>query len=153
MHCVCMCACVHLLHTYAWTLISLYVSFFFFCFFLIKYIFIADNISISMYIMCVILCMFSTLSRRVGALQISIIIFIIIKSLANFWACDWWICLQQCTHQVLWTLSHSHRTLWKPWHPLASHHEHHRHISYHWHCTTWSEDCHHQTSVEKAITW
>ena len=23
----------------------------------------------------------------------------------------------------------------------------------HWHCTTWSEDSHRQTSVEKAITW
>ena len=31
------------------------------------YIFIADNISISMYIMCVILCLFSALSGRVGA--------------------------------------------------------------------------------------
>ena len=46
---------------------------FFSSFFLI-YIFIADNISISMYIMCVILCLFGALSRRVGALQISIII-------------------------------------------------------------------------------
>ena len=46
-----------------------------FCF---TYIFIADNISISMYIMCVILCLFSALSRRVGALQISIIIITII---------------------------------------------------------------------------
>ena len=48
-----------------------------FPFFLI-YIFIVDNISISMYIMCGILCLFSALSRRVGALQISIIIIIII---------------------------------------------------------------------------
>ena len=31
-----------------------------------------------MYIMCVILCLFSALSRRVGALQISIIIIILI---------------------------------------------------------------------------
>ena len=31
-----------------------------------------------MYIMCVILCLFSALSRRVGALQISIIIIIIV---------------------------------------------------------------------------
>ena len=38
------------------------------------YIFIADNIPMSMYIMCVILCLFSALSRRIGALQISIII-------------------------------------------------------------------------------
>ena len=42
-----------------------------FSFFLIC-IFIADNISISMYIMCVKLCLFS----RVGTLQISIIIII-----------------------------------------------------------------------------
>ena len=40
------------------------------------YIFIANNISISMYIMCIILCLFSALSRRVGALQISVIIII-----------------------------------------------------------------------------
>ena len=40
------------------------------------YIFVADNISISRYIMCVILCLFSALSRTVGALQISIIIVI-----------------------------------------------------------------------------
>ena len=46
-----------------------------FSFFLI-YIFIADNISISINIMCVILCFFSDLSRRVGALQIVIIIII-----------------------------------------------------------------------------
>ena len=39
------------------------------------YIFIADNISISMYIMCVILCLFSILSHRADALQISIIIY------------------------------------------------------------------------------
>ena len=45
----------------------------------LTYIFIVDNISISMYIMCVILCLFSALRRRVGALQISIIIIIIIK--------------------------------------------------------------------------
>ena len=79
------------------------------------------------------------------------------KSLANFWVCHWWICLknyQQCICQVLWTWSHSHHaSLWKPWHPPADHHEHHQHISYHWHCTTWSEDSHRQTSVEKAITW
>ena len=45
--------------------------------FLYTYIFIADNISISMYVTCVILCLFSALSRRVGALQISIIIIVI----------------------------------------------------------------------------
>ena len=36
------------------------------------FVFVLDNISISMYIVCV--CLFSALSRRVGALQISIII-------------------------------------------------------------------------------
>ena len=60
------------------------------------------------------------------------------KSIANFWVCHWWIWLknnQQCICQVLWTWSHSHHaSLWKPWHPLADHHEHHQHISYHWHC-------------------
>ena len=61
---------------------------------------------------------------------------------------------QQCICQVLRTWSHSHHaSLWKPWHPLADHHEHHQHISYHWHCTTWSEDCQRQASVEKAIIW
>ena len=39
-------------------------------------LFFLDNIFISMYTMCV--CLFSALSRRVGALQISIIIIIII---------------------------------------------------------------------------
>ena len=46
----------------------------FFFFFLLINIFTADNISISMYITCVILCLFSALSRWVGALQIVIII-------------------------------------------------------------------------------
>ena len=73
-----------------------------------------------------------------------------LKTLAKFWACHWWNCLkhhQQCTCQVLWTRSHFHHTpLWKPWHPLANHHEHHQHISYHCQCTTWSEDSHRQTS-------
>ena len=50
------------------------------------------------------------------------------KSLANFWACHWWICLknnQQCICQVLSIWSHSHHaSLWKPWHALADHHEH-----------------------------
>ena len=35
---------------------------------------VSQNISILMYIMCVILCLFSALSRRAGALQISIIV-------------------------------------------------------------------------------
>ena len=40
-----------------------------------------------MYIMCVILCLFSALSRRVGALQISIIINIIIRLQRSFDEC------------------------------------------------------------------
>ena len=51
-----------------------------FHFLFLIYIFIVDNISIWMYIMCVILCLLSALSRRVGALQISIIIIIILLS-------------------------------------------------------------------------
>ena len=42
--------------------------------------------SISMYIMCVILCLFSALSHRVGAFQISIIIKHIINSRLTAWA-------------------------------------------------------------------
>ena len=62
-HCViaCMRVCVHLLYKYAWTLVDIYI-----------YIKIWITFSISMYIMCV--CLFSTLSCRAGALQISIII-------------------------------------------------------------------------------
>jgi len=62
---VCVCVCVHLLHNYAWTLVDIYIFIF------------LDNISISMYIMCV--CLFSALSRGVGALQISIIIIIMLN--------------------------------------------------------------------------
>ena len=40
-------------------------------FFIFIHIFIADNVSIWMYIKCVILCVFSALSHRVGSLQIS----------------------------------------------------------------------------------
>ena len=76
--CVCVCVrarifCINVLYCKAFRALStLCVSFFFFLF---SYIFlIADKKSISMYIICVILCLFSTLSRRVGALQISIII-------------------------------------------------------------------------------
>ena len=58
----CVCMCVHFLHNYAWTLVDIYIFIFWIIF------------SISMYIMCV--CLFSALSRRVGALQISIIIII-----------------------------------------------------------------------------
>ena len=63
--CVCVhaCVCAHLLHNYAWTLVDIYILIFSITFF------------ISMYIMCV--CLFSALSRRVGALQISIIIIIL----------------------------------------------------------------------------
>ena len=55
------------------------------------YIFIADNISILMYIMCVILCLFSALSRRVGALQMSIILYIYICIYINMQSvkCKW----------------------------------------------------------------
>ena len=44
------------------------------------FFFIADKISISMYIikLCVILCLFSALSRSVGALQIPIILLLLI---------------------------------------------------------------------------
>ena len=49
----------------------------FFSFLFLIYIFITDNISISVYITCVILCLFSALSRSGGALQISIFIIII----------------------------------------------------------------------------
>ena len=57
-----------------------------------KYIFIADNIS--MYIMCVILCLFSALSLRVGTLQISIIIIIIINN--PQWHRPWHTHQMQC---------------------------------------------------------
>ena len=63
--CVCVCVTLEPLST-------LKVKLFFF----FSYIFIADNISISRYTMCVILCLFSALSCRVGALQISIMIII-----------------------------------------------------------------------------
>ena len=64
----CVCVCIFYIVTLE-PLSTRCVSFFFF----LRRIFIADKISISMYIMCVILCLFSVLSRRVGALQISII--------------------------------------------------------------------------------
>ena len=65
--CVCVCVCIFCIVMLE-PLSTLCVSFF------LLYIYTVDNISISMYIMCVILCLFSTLSCRVGALQISIII-------------------------------------------------------------------------------
>ena len=46
--------------------------------FFLTYIFTADNISISMYVMCVTPCLLSAVSHRVGALQMFIIISIII---------------------------------------------------------------------------
>ena len=62
--CVCVCVCVRIFCIVMLEPLSIPFSFFFFFFFI--------TFSISMYIMCV--CLFSTLSRRVGALQISIII-------------------------------------------------------------------------------
>ena len=85
--CVCVCAsfacvcifCINVIDCKAFRaskdFSTLCVSFFFF----LTYIFIADNISIWMYIMCVMLCLFSALRRRVSALQISIIIISIIS--------------------------------------------------------------------------
>ena len=52
---------------------DLFVDFFFFFFF-----FFWITFSISMYIMCV--CLFSALSRRVGALQMSIIIILLLDA-------------------------------------------------------------------------
>ena len=71
--CVCMCAhvcmCVYLLHNYARTLVDIYIKK------KKKWI----TFSISMYITCVSL--FSALSHRVGALQISIIIIYVLQML------------------------------------------------------------------------
>ena len=61
------------------------------------FFFFPHNISISMYIMCVILCMFSALSRRVGALQISIIIIIICHALLYL---DRWTQNSCCPHPL-----------------------------------------------------
>ena len=61
----CVCACVFCIVTFAPLL--MHVSF---------KLFLLITFSISMYIMCVILWLFSALSRRVGALQISITIII-----------------------------------------------------------------------------
>ena len=69
--CVCVCVCVHLLQITFEFLSILCVSF---SIYIIKKQFIADNISVLMYIVCVILCLFSALILRVSALQISIII-------------------------------------------------------------------------------
>ena len=70
---VCVCACIFCIVTLEPSS-TLCVSF---SFFFLVYIFITDNISISMYIMCIMLRLFSALSHRVGSLQISIIIIII----------------------------------------------------------------------------
>ena len=61
--CVCVHVCVHLLHSYTWTHVNImcWLSIIFICTFLF-----ADNISMSMYIMCVILWLFSALSCMVA---------------------------------------------------------------------------------------
>ena len=61
------------------------------------YNFIADNISILMYIMCVILCVFSALSRRLGALQMSIIVIIMAKVQTTT--------KEEAKHPVQWALN------------------------------------------------
>ena len=50
----------------------------FFSSFFLTYIFIDGNTSISIYIMCVILCLFSALSRRVGALQFPLLLVLVL---------------------------------------------------------------------------
>ena len=55
------CVCVHLLHSCAWTLVDVYIM----CQLFVK---LLITFSILMYIMCVILCLFIALSRRVGTL-------------------------------------------------------------------------------------
>ena len=72
---VCVCMCVRVCIVTLEPLSTLCVSFSIYIYFFKSY-FIADNISISMYVMCVMLCLFSTLIRRVGTLQISIIVVI-----------------------------------------------------------------------------
>ena len=74
--CVCVCVCARIFCVVTLEPLSTLCVSFFYLFFFTLHIFIADNISILMYIMCVILCLFSALSRRVGTLQISIIIII-----------------------------------------------------------------------------
>ena len=65
-----------------------------------------------MYIMCVILCLFSALSRKVGVLQIYIIIIIKMKSLN----CPSHL-LQSCIHPV----SHSRHFTFTPFTPFHFH--------------------------------
>ena len=69
--CVCLCVCIFCIVTLE--PLSTCVRFFSFLICILT----ADDISILLYIMCVMLRLFSALSRRVGALQISIIIIII----------------------------------------------------------------------------
>ena len=71
--CVCVCVCVCIVCIIMLEHLSIYIKKMFFFFFWITF-------SISMYIKCV--CLFSALSRRVGALQISIITIIIISQSA-----------------------------------------------------------------------
>ena len=68
--CVCACVCIFCIVTLEPLLMSTV------CVRLIYFIFIAVTFSISMYVMRVILCLFSALSRRIGALQISVSIII-----------------------------------------------------------------------------
>ena len=77
--CVCVCVCAHIFRIVTLEPLStLCVSFSIysccFNFFFLNIFFIADNISTSMYIMCVTQRLFSALSRRAGALQMAIII-------------------------------------------------------------------------------
>ena len=64
--CVFVCVCnLHIVMLEPLSMSTLCVSFFLNCW---------EAFSVPMYTMCVILCLFSALSRRVGALQLSIII-------------------------------------------------------------------------------
>ena len=75
--CVCVCVCVCI-----FCVVMLEPFFFFlFSFFVLLLLLFLITFSISMYIMCV--CLFSALSRRVGALQISMIIIIIIRAVGE----------------------------------------------------------------------
>ena len=69
--CVRACARVHPLHSYARTVVDVYIM----CSLFVK---LLITFSILIYLMCVTLCLISALSRRVGALQISIIIIIVL---------------------------------------------------------------------------
>ena len=68
--CVCVCVCIFCIVTLE-PLSTLCVSFSLFFIYFFK---LFDNISISMYIICVIPCLFRALSQRVGVLQTSLII-------------------------------------------------------------------------------